>query len=110
MLSTGDTKVNGINCKNFNSNASTGDITLRGVVATGKFALKRSTGDIKFYGCDAADVNIQTDTGDIEGEFLSDKIFVTATSTGRIDVPSSMSGGKCEIKTNTGDIKVKIVK
>ena len=39
---------------------------------------------------------------------LSPKIFFTETSTGKVQVPRSLSGGECGITTSTGDIKLEI--
>jgi hypothetical protein len=41
---------------------------------------------------------------------LSDKVFVTKATTGDISVPNTTTGGKCEIKVTTGDIKIEIAK
>ena len=35
-------------------------------------------------------------------------IFIAKTNTGDVKVPETTSGGKCEIKTSTGDIKIRI--
>ena len=51
---------------------------------------------------------MRTHTGDVSGNLLSDKVFITETDTGRIDVPKTTTGGKCEIKTDTGDIRISI--
>ena len=70
--------------------------------------IERSTGDVELNGCDASEIFIQTDTGDVEGTLLSDKIFITHTDTGRVKVPSTLLGGKCEIYTDTGNILFEI--
>lgn len=59
---------------------------------------------------DAAEIYVRTDTGDVTGSLLTDKIFFAETDTGDIDVPESVEGGKCKIKTDTGDISIKIEK
>ena len=51
---------------------------------------------------------VNTSTGDVNGTLLSEKIFITDTSTGRVSVPKTTSGGKCEITTSTGDINIGI--
>ena len=79
---------------------------MKNVIATEKFSIKRSTGDVKFDSCDAAEIFVETDTGDVNGSLLTNKVFITKTDTGRINVPNSITGGKCEIITNTGDIKI----
>lgn len=107
-VSTGKTKVSDVNCQSFVTSGSTGDVIMKNVIATEKFSIKRSTGDLKFEKCDASEILVKTDTGDVKGSLLSDKIFMVETDTGKIDVPQSTSGGKCEISTDTGDIKISI--
>ncbi len=104
-VSTGKTNLTNITCKNFSSSGSTGDTVLKSVIAAEKFSIKRSTGDIQLDDCDAAEISITTDTGDVQGTLFSDKVFIVQTDTGRVDVPHTVSGGKCEITTSTGDIK-----
>ena len=74
------------------------------VIATEKFHIKRSTGNVKFDDCDAAEIMVKTSTGNVKGNFLTDKDFDAKASTGKVDVPKSREGGKCEIRTSTGDI------
>jgi len=107
-VSTGHAKLTDITCKNVTSNGSTGDISLKNVVAKEKFSIERSTGDVRFENSDAAEIFVQTDTGDVKGSLLTDKVFITETSTGNISVPKTVTGGKCEIKTDTGDINIEI--
>ena len=49
-----------------------------------------------------------TDTGDVKGSLLSEKIFIPTTDTGDVDVPKTVTGGRCEITTDTGDIKITV--
>ena len=107
-VSTGKTNITDTNCKNIISNGSTGDMTLTNVIATKKFSLERSTGDIKFDRCDAYELSVKTDTGNVKGTLLTDKIFIPQTDTGKIKVPKTTTGGKCEITTDTGDIIISI--
>ncbi len=108
-VSTGKTDLTDIKCKNVISNGSTGDISLKNVITTEKFSIERSTGDVKFDGSDAAEIFVKTDTGDVTGSLLTDKVFITQTDTGSIDVPKTVNGGRCEITTNTGNIKIDII-
>ena len=106
--STGKAYLTDVTCKNLVSTGDTGHICLTNVIAAQNLSVKRSTGDVRLEGCDAADIAIQTDTGDVTGTILTDKVFVVSTDTGRKEVPNSTSGGRCEITTNTGDIKIEI--
>jgi len=81
---------------------------LKNVNAAEKFSIERSTGDVKFDGCDAAEVFVKTDTGDVTGTLLSEKVFIVETDTGKVDVPKTVNGGRCEITTDTGDINISI--
>lgn len=107
-VSTGNTNLTDLQCCSLISTGSTGDMLLQNVVATETFSIERSTGDVKFVSCDAGEINVATGTGDVTGNFVTDKIFLTETDTGRIDVPKSTAGGKCEIQTDTGDIMITI--
>ena len=107
-VTTGKTDLSNIACKNLTSSGDTGDISLKNVIATEKFILERTTGDVLFEGCDAAELFVQTDTGHVTGSLLSDKVFIAQTDTGKVDVPKTVTGGKCEIITDTGDVKITV--
>ena len=105
-VTTGDIEAERVTCRDLISSGSTGDIELSGVIAQGKMTLDRSTGDVKLSRCDASEIFIKTDTGDVFGSLLSEKVFVAHTDTGRCEIPSTGSGGRCEINTDTGDIRI----
>ena len=107
-VSTGKTYLTDIVCKNLTSTGRTGDISLKNVISTEKISIERSTGAVTLEGSDATELFITTDTGDVKGSLLTDKVFITKTDTGCIDVPNSITGGRCEITTDTGDIKILI--
>ncbi len=107
-VSTGKTYLTNITCKNLSTNGNTGHIFLNNVIASEKFSISRSTGDVKFEASDAAEIFIETDTGNIDGSLLTDKVFIARSDTGDIDVPNSVTGGRCEMITDTGDIKVTV--
>lgn len=107
-VSTGKTKVKNVSCNNFSSDGSTGHVSLDDLIATDKIHIERSTGNIDFEKCDASEIYAKTTTGHISGSLLSEKVFLTETSTGNISVPKTTTGGKCEIITTTGNIKLKL--
>jgi len=107
-VSTGKTFLDNVTCNRLVSEGDTGDITLNNVVVTEKMKIERSTGDVKFTNSDAAEIYVETDTGDITGSLLSDKVFIVETDTGRVNVPKSTTGGRCEIETDTGDIEITV--
>ena len=107
-VSTGKAVITDLTCKNFTTTGDTGDILLEQVVATEKITIHRSTGDVKFSACDASEIFVKTDTGDVTGTLSSEKVFLCQTDTGRVDVPKTTTGGRCEVTTDTGNIRLKI--
>ncbi len=107
-VSTGKTNIKDTKCSCFISDGSTGSITLKNVIAEKKFNIERSTGDVKLENCDAGELFIKTNTGNIKGSLLTDKAIDAESNTGDIDVPKTTVGGKCELHTNTGNIKIEI--
>ena len=107
-VSTGKVLLSDTKCKNLTSSGNTGGITLDGVIATEKLSINRTTGDVKLDCSNAGEILIETNTGDVEGTLLSEKIFITHTSTGNVNVPKSTTGGVCEITTTTGDIDISV--
>ena len=107
-VATGDAVLTGVSCKNVRSKGSAGSLTLTHVLASEEITVERSTGDVTLTACDAAGLSVQTDTGDVTGSLLTDKVFLTDTAAGTVDVPNSTTGGPCEIRTATGDIQFRI--
>ena len=105
---TGDVKISDVFCINMSSKVDTGKTTMNNVIASGKLEISANTGEVNFEGCDGAEVYITTDTGDVKGSFLTAKIIFAQTDTGKVDVPKLLEGGRCEITTDTGNIKITI--
>lgn len=107
-VTTGKVNLTDLACKNVITSGNTGDIFMKNVLASETFSIERSTGDVAFDACDAAEIFVTTDTGDVSGTLLSDKVFLTRTDTGDVDVPKTITGGRCEITTDTGDIRLRL--
>lgn len=103
---TGKVELTDTSCNDLFAESDTGSIALKNVIGSGRFTIESDTGNITFDHCDAAEISVKTDTGNVTGTFLSDKVFLTETATGRISVPKTVTGGKCELKTSTGDIRI----
>ena len=86
----------------------TGNVLLDDVITTGKLAIETDTGNVNFEACDASEVIIKTDTGNVTGSFLTDKVVFAESDTGNIDIPKVIADEKCEIITDTGNIKITI--
>lgn len=104
-VSTGRASLTDVTCESLTSTGSTGDIVLKNTVAENGIWITRDTGDVRLIRSDAAEIYVKSNTGDVEGSLLSDKIFIVDNKTGKVIVPESVSGGKCDISTSTGDVK-----
>lgn len=107
-VNTGKATLSDVSCGSFASKGDTGDLTLERVLVSGLLSVERDTGDVRLEGCDAAELLITTDTGDVSGTLLTEKVFVVRSSSGKIRVPETVSGGKCKITTSTGDIRIQV--
>lgn len=105
---TGSIKLTDVDCTNFSAESDTGNISLVNIIAEDGIYVESDTGNVKLKNSDASKLSIETDTGDVTGTLLSEKIFIAKSSTGRVKVPDTESGGKCEIRTATGNIKIDI--
>lgn len=107
-LSTGNIELDGIAMDQLLLSTSTGDVRLRSVTVDNDIKIETDTGDVILENCDAADLFIETSTGDVRGTLLSEKVFIADSSTGRVSVPKTVTGGRCEIISSTGNITVDI--
>lgn len=105
-VTTGNATITDLRCKNLTTAGTTGDLYMRNVVAAQMLSAERNTGDITLEKCDATELYLKATTGHVTGSLLSEKIFTAQTGTGHVDVPDTASGGKCEIYTGTGSIKI----
>ena len=107
-VSTGEVTLERVSCRSLTSNGTTGSIALKNVIATGTISIDTTTGDVNFVNSDAGELYIKVTTGDVEGNLLTDKVFITKTNTGDVSVPASIIGGRCEITTTTGNISITV--
>lgn len=105
---TGTVELANVSCAEISVESDTGSIAFDSVVASGSFLIESDTGDVSFEASDAAQLSIRTGTGNVRGTLLSEKIFTAESSTGSVSVPQTTSGGKCEITTSTGSIKIAV--
>ena len=106
IASTGSITLNGINCGNIDLKADTGRISLTDVDAQGILTAKTSTGSIKFDSVGAFEMHIKSDTGSVTGSVRGQMYYDAKSDTGHVEVPNTRTGGLCEIKTDTGSIKI----
>jgi hypothetical protein len=57
---------------------------------------------------DGANLYLKSDTGSISGTIRTEKVFYAKSSTGSVKVPDTAAGGRCEVQTSTGSIRLSI--
>ena len=128
QTNTGKVTVCDTSCKAFHSKTGTGNVVLSKLMATdtvslecntGKislndcnareFLVKTNTGKVSLNDCNAREFLVKTNTGNVFGKLPSNTVFAVKTHTGKIETPKTaigeVIGARCEIKTNTGNIK-----
>ena len=108
QINTGNINLENVSCQSFNSKGNTGCISLNQLTATESVSIKRGTGKVSLNDSSAPEFFIKTNTGSVGGRLLSNTVFTVRTNTGKIKIPKppvgGAIGGRCEIKTNTGNI------
>ena len=104
---TGEVDAGNVNVQMFTCQTETGDVELKDVVAENYLQVFTDTGDVSIERSDAGNVNIETDSGDVDGHFLTPKRISAFSETGDVNVPITLEGGECLIKSNTGDIRIR---
>ncbi len=106
---SGDIEADNIKPASLNIASSSGEVELENVIASEKISVKTASGQISLEGCDASELSIESASGSVHALLLSDKLFEVESDSGKTDIPPSIKdGGKCTVKTASGNIKIKI--
>ena len=106
---TGSVTLDTVNCDELVSKGGTGCVSLNKLISKNNIDIKRNTGNVKLKKCDGKNIYIKTNTGRVEVNLLTSKLFITKSNTGKLKtdtmkMENTNLSGKCEIKTNTGNI------
>lgn len=107
-LNAGSAELTDVTCGELRYSGNASDLELERVLSSGDIRLKNTTGDISFEECDAKEFHVETVGGDVEGTILTDKAFKVDTVSGSVRVPDTNDGGDFNIKTVSGDVKIRI--
>ena len=105
ITQSGDISIKSSAAEEVRMETSSGEIMADQLLVLGMLKVFSHSGDIDLIDSDAESMYIRTTSGDVTGSIFSDKIFVCETESGDINVPASADGGKCEVKTSSGDIE-----
>lgn len=105
---SGDITLSDIECRAACVKSVSGDMKLSRLQAANSIQCESTSGDVRLTDCDAESLLIKTVSGDVSGSLRTGKRFTTHTVSGSVHVPDSASGGECEIKTTSGNIRITI--
>lgn len=88
--------------------STAGRMELTDVIAEKNLHAKTTSGGVALDGCDGGTIKIESTSGSVKGTILSDKIFITDSTSGSVRVPRSAVGGECEITTTSGNTDIEI--
>ncbi len=105
---SGDMELTNIECQSVTATSTSGEIVFSKVTAQENIHIESVSGDVELLKCDAGSIWIKTTSGEVSGTLCTEKKFIVDTVSGDVDVPKSTYGGKCEIKTTSGDVEFTI--
>lgn len=117
---SGNITLSDITASNISAECNSGEQILKNVIAHENINAQTTSGDIDLINSDSHNICISSKSGDVYGSLLTEKIFMTDTQSGDVDIPSynTLFGngdnisfdnelpGKCEITTSSGDITI----
>ena len=107
---SGDINISNLKSQDISVKSTSGDVELIDTIAIGRLKAKTISGDIELDRCDGNSLNLVTTSGNVDGSLLTEKLFITDTTSGDVDVPHTSSDEKCEISTTSGDIEIIVLK
>ena len=107
---TGKVKLETVRGEKMNIEGSTGKVSLQDAIFEGHLYIETTTGDVTFKDSDANTIEVVGKTSDVTGNILTEKTFVTETTTGKNKIPSGSTGNECKITITTGDIIITVGK
>ncbi|MBO4914456.1 MAG: DUF4097 family beta strand repeat protein [Oscillospiraceae bacterium] len=110
LISTsGDVDVDETETGSMRISTRSGDLKLENTLVHGELKAETTNGDVSIRRSDGRDVFLSTTNGDIEGTLLSPKEFFAHSTSGDVRLPQSEPGaGRCEARTTSGDVSLRI--
>ncbi|MBQ9459719.1 MAG: DUF4097 family beta strand repeat protein [Oscillospiraceae bacterium] len=110
MSSTsGDIETDEIETGSLSMRSKSGDLDIENTIAHGELMAESISGEVDVRRSDGRDVFLRSSSGDIDGTLLTPKAFDACSVSGDVDVPQSEpDAGRCEARTTSGDISLRI--
>ncbi len=107
--SSGEIEIDHVHSAELSVHTSSGEVELRDVVADEQLSVKTSSGEINLDRCDSDEMVLSASSGNIRATLLTPKLFDADSDSGRINCPSPEVGGKCTVRTSSGDIRLSVI-
>lgn len=104
---SGDMKISRLRVEILDVESTSGDVDIYDAIVAGRISVETVSGDLELDSCDAQSLWLKSVSGDIEGILLSEKHFITHTTSGDVHVSDTFSAAQtCEATTTSGDISI----
>ncbi len=105
---SGDTYIYLVTCENLSVESNSGEQECLNTEVSDITEMHTTSGDITLEAFDSGELDLWSTSGSIYGEFLTSKNFITDSASGTINAPIGGTGGNCLVRTNSGDITLKL--
>ena len=106
--SSGRIMLSHIRSAEISARSTSGKIELTDVIAEKTLYARSTSGGVALEDCDGGAIRLESTSGSVKGTLLSDKIFITDSTSGSVNISRSSAGGECEITTTSGSIEIRI--
>ncbi|MBQ7337083.1 MAG: DUF4097 family beta strand repeat protein [Clostridia bacterium] len=103
---TGSIELHTVQAAALQVSSDTSAVRMEDVIIAGNLSIETHTGGIELRDSDAQTLHIESTTGSVYASLLTPKICYASSDTGKVDVPQSYEGGRCEVETDTGSIYI----
>ncbi len=101
---TGNISLWSSSAESLNIESDTGNVLVKESTVKKSTDVSTSSGNVSLDLFSSAGITVETGTGDISGRLTCEMIFYARSTTGKVSVPKSTSGGLCDIRSTTGNI------
>lgn len=106
---SGSQKVSHVTCQSAAASSISGGVAFSDLIASESIRMESVSGRLDLTRCDADTLWLKTVSGSVTGTLCTGKRFVTSTASGRVSVPDTVTGGRCEAETVSGDIQLDVI-
>ncbi len=104
---SGDIRSSNLSCSRLRVKNTSGDVSICGATASECMSLESVSGDVCPVDVLAGSLKLRTISGDINGTLGKEYNYSVHSVSGTVSIPESMGERHCDIRTTSGDVKIK---